>query len=63
MSNPSVHVRFKQLPIGTTFTKDSDGQRYRKISKSAVFRIKPSGVGETHAKLPFPRNAFVTSAT
>jgi hypothetical protein len=46
--------RFKALPIGAYFVKDT--KRYRKISEDRAFEIKPNGRGRVHAKIAFARN-------
>ena len=53
---------FKRLEIGTTFVSqsgDSQGSRFRKVSKSGAFRMKDNGRGETHAEVSFTRSHAV----
>lgn len=56
--NKTEPSAFKRLSIGTTFT--SHLGKFRKVSGTKVIRVKPNGVGETHAKLSFPRNTRCT---
>jgi len=54
---------FKRLEIGTTFvsqTGESNGCKFRKVSKDGAFRLKESGRGETNAKVPFTRSHACT---
>lgn len=48
---------FKRLNVGTRFTYKGD--RYRKIDTKRAFKLKPNGVGETHAKIHFNRSTNV----
>lgn len=57
-----TNSQFKRLEIGTQFTSTSNGtngQRFRKVSKSGAYRVLPSGRGQTHAQVKFSRSAAV----
>lgn len=53
-----AQLAFKRLEIGTVFTS-RDG-KFRKIGSRQAIRVKPNGIGETHAKLPFAGSTFCT---
>jgi len=49
-------IQFKRVPVGKTF-KCGD-TRYRKVSIDGCFKLKPSGRGETHARVKLSRSAL-----
>lgn len=51
-------VPFKRLAIGDKFSSKED--MFRKIGSTLVIRLLPNGTGQTHNKIKFPRNRFVT---
>jgi hypothetical protein len=48
---------FKRLEIGAKFSHK--GSNYRKCDSKRAFKLKESGRGETHARIPISRSATV----
>lgn len=48
---------FKRLPVGARFAVA--GSNHRKASGRSAYRLKASGRGETHARVPFARSTSV----
>lgn len=50
---------FKRLAIGARFAVA--GSNFRKASGRSAYRLKASGRGETHARVPFARSINVVA--
>jgi len=58
MTQHSTPTQFKRVAIGQTFATKTG--RFRKISGTKAFAIKPNGTGQTHKKLVLARSTACT---